>query len=122
MPNMSYCRFENTLADIRDCLDAFTTGGGRGLSPSEARAASHLIDACREVVEQFPDGSVKPWDWVLLRRVLEEGPTLNLCTSLDRLSANRLEDAGYLTSTPERHTQVTITEAGIKALEADDED
>ena len=23
MANMSYCRFENTLSDLRDCLEAF---------------------------------------------------------------------------------------------------
>lgn len=25
--NMSYCKFENTLADMRDCLDTLETGG-----------------------------------------------------------------------------------------------
>ena len=28
MSNMSYCRFENTVADIRDCLNAIRDAGG----------------------------------------------------------------------------------------------
>lgn len=46
MSNMSYCRFENTLSDFKDCLGAIEgLDGGEEppLSRDEARAAVDLI-------------------------------------------------------------------------------
>jgi hypothetical protein len=41
MANMSYCLFENTLHDLRSCIDALYDG--RELSRSEAAAADAMI-------------------------------------------------------------------------------
>ncbi len=56
MPNMSYCRFRNTLPDLVDCQEALAYGGLEAItSPEEKRAAQQLIECCREVVAQFPE-------------------------------------------------------------------
>jgi hypothetical protein len=52
MSNMSYCRFQNTLSDMRDCL-ANLNGG---LSQDEAEAALALLNVCKNYVEAV-DGS-----------------------------------------------------------------
>jgi len=41
MANMSYCRFQNTLCDFEDCLDALDSG--KAMSDDEQRAAFWLI-------------------------------------------------------------------------------
>lgn len=46
MPNLSYCRFENTLADLRDCYENIDADN---LSASEADARDELIALCREI-------------------------------------------------------------------------
>ena len=38
MTNMSYCRFENTVIDIRDCINAIENGECDELSSYEVRA------------------------------------------------------------------------------------
>lgn len=45
--NMSYCRFQNTVIDVRDCLDALRYDGEK-LSEEE-------MLACRELFETFID-------------------------------------------------------------------
>ena len=61
MGNMSYCRFENTLHDLRGCID-YTDGFGTreeflaSLSESEAKAAKELLRQCRMFVERYPVG------------------------------------------------------------------
>ena len=52
MGNMSYCRFQNTLKDLRDCKDALEemTNEGKTLSSSELDAAQELVDLCQEIV------------------------------------------------------------------------
>lgn len=42
MANMSYCRFQNTRADLEDCLDALRSE--KSLSNYEAMAGRHLFD------------------------------------------------------------------------------
>lgn len=59
MANMSYCRFENTYHDLKDCAGHI---GDRNLSESESRFRAKLIDMCRSIVEEadnpeFDDGS-----------------------------------------------------------------
>ena len=51
MSNMSYCRFQNTLRDLKDCLDALCDIDGNlsELSKEEARAADSLILVCEEI-------------------------------------------------------------------------
>ena len=48
MSNLSYCRFENTLADLRDCESAL---GETGLSRSEQQARDDLIELCADIAE-----------------------------------------------------------------------
>ncbi len=74
MANMSYCRFQNTRTDLRDCLnaleeavDCIEMGMGKqerrddrvesfeDLSSDEARAAVALIEIAREIVENYGD-------------------------------------------------------------------
>ena len=43
MANMSYCRFENTLPDFRDCYDNFDDND---LSEEEKRARRKMIALC----------------------------------------------------------------------------
>jgi hypothetical protein len=53
MSNMSYCRFENTLRDLRDCARELDEIGGNlaELSTAEARAADQLIRLCAKISE-----------------------------------------------------------------------
>jgi hypothetical protein len=60
MSNMSYCRFRNTLSDLRDCayalyqdLDDWKTD----LSDEEARAARALLKLCGELAADFGEDS-----------------------------------------------------------------
>jgi hypothetical protein len=57
MSNMSYCRFQNTLQDLRDCADALDEieGNLAELNKEEARAADALILLCREIAEKAGD-------------------------------------------------------------------
>ena len=55
MANMSYCRFQNTLGDFEDCVDAIDNA--KELSLDEQRAAFWLIKRARELAEQFEDHS-----------------------------------------------------------------
>ena len=67
MGNMSYCRFENTLADMRDCLYALEDGlDVEELSEYEINALSEFADVARQiarfegnirnVIEQYEQG------------------------------------------------------------------
>ena len=49
MPNMSYCRFENTVHDMRDCIYAIEDGDTSELSSSEVRALEEFLDLAREI-------------------------------------------------------------------------
>ena len=51
MPNMSYCRFENTFSDLQDCLNALEDSGTEVLSRTEKRKAIGMIDLCRRYIE-----------------------------------------------------------------------
>ena len=54
MSNMSYCRFENTLADLQDCYNALENEEMDKLSPSEKIAKNKLIKLCFDIAEEFP--------------------------------------------------------------------
>lgn len=45
---MSYCRFENTLSDLRDCAENIWD---TDLSDEERRARKSLIILCRKLAE-----------------------------------------------------------------------
>jgi len=50
MGNMSYCRFENTLADMRDCLHTLENGlDAEELSEYEIRALRDFADTARQI-------------------------------------------------------------------------
>ncbi len=52
MSNMSYCRFENTLRDLRDCYDALHDGE-KPSSEGERRALNRLLETCSDMVADF---------------------------------------------------------------------
>lgn len=49
MGNMSYCRFENTLEDLRDCHDNFDNT----VSKDEGKARQRLYKICQSIVDNF---------------------------------------------------------------------
>lgn len=63
MPNMSYCRFQNTLQDLHDCAEAageFDTADAlfASLSDNEAKAARNLLQLCRNFADEYEIESV----------------------------------------------------------------
>ena len=50
--NMGYCRFHNTLQDLRDCNDHLWD---KELSEEEARDRKRLIDLCKEIAAEFAE-------------------------------------------------------------------
>ncbi len=58
MPNMSYCRFENTYQDLKDCQEALQNEGGvKGVEEDsnqyEKPYIKKLIELCRDIVDEF---------------------------------------------------------------------
>ena len=51
MANMGYCRFQNTLSDLRDC-DAHMDDT---VSSDEDRARQRLIKLCRNIANNYDD-------------------------------------------------------------------
>ena len=52
MSNMSYCRFENTLSDMQDCLEKLECSESwdeLGLSEREKRCAIEMEDVAHEI-------------------------------------------------------------------------
>lgn len=47
---MSYCRFRNTLNDLRDCMDNLEE---TDLSPEEKKAREKLIELCVEIALDY---------------------------------------------------------------------
>lgn len=56
MSNMSYCRFQNTLKDLNDCIRHLWD---EDLSAEEERGRNQLILACLAVAEQIDVDDVK---------------------------------------------------------------
>ena len=55
MGNMSYCRFENTAADLRDCLSAIHRGETDDLSSYEIAGLKNIMDMAHDLVEMEDD-------------------------------------------------------------------
>lgn len=56
MPNMSYCRFENTYNDLCDCLAALKDEGLDGIeSASERYAAEDLMKVALRYVDVYKE-------------------------------------------------------------------
>jgi hypothetical protein len=55
MPNMSYCRFRNTLTDLRDCYEVLDemSDPEKELEPEEFRAFKRLLAVCRNMADAF---------------------------------------------------------------------
>ena len=49
MENMSYCRYQNTLNDLRDCFNDMMDVDGK-LSADEQMAKNDLIEMCQAIV------------------------------------------------------------------------
>ena len=49
---MSYCRFENTLRDLKDC---YNNMGSDDLSESEFYARKQLIELCMTIACEYVD-------------------------------------------------------------------
>jgi hypothetical protein len=52
MPNMSYCRFSNTLTDLRECYDALGNGP-KPESEAENKACDRLLLLCADIAADF---------------------------------------------------------------------
>lgn len=48
MPNMSYCRFQNTVSDLDDCLEHIHDD----VSEEEHNARQRLIEIARQIVDE----------------------------------------------------------------------
>lgn len=48
---MSYCRFQNTVRDFQDCVNAMNEG--LELSSEEQRSFIRMVKLCREVAENY---------------------------------------------------------------------
>lgn len=54
--NMSYCRFANTLAALRECSQTLEEGAPdplASLSREEAQAARRLFELCAELAQAY---------------------------------------------------------------------
>lgn len=56
MSNMSYCKFQNTLSDLRDCADTLEHPDDV-LSAEESSAAVSLILSCFRIANLFNEGA-----------------------------------------------------------------
>ena len=55
MGNMSYCRFENTAEDLRDCLKAINNNYHFDLNSYEMKGLLSIIEDARELYYMFGD-------------------------------------------------------------------
>ena len=53
MGNMSYCRFQNTYQDLRDCEEALNENELEDLSESELEYAKRLIKKCQRITQDY---------------------------------------------------------------------
>lgn len=53
MSNMNYCRFENTLPDLRDCAEAMDETYEGDLSDTEKRARRSIIKVCIDIADNY---------------------------------------------------------------------
>ena len=51
MPNMSYCRFENTTRDMVDCINAIEDNECDDLNDYEVRALEEFLDLAKDIVK-----------------------------------------------------------------------
>ena len=65
MGNMSYCRFENTAYDLRDCLDAIQNRETEDLSTYEVEGLEKILDLAHRIVEEteFIENILKEYEY-----------------------------------------------------------
>jgi hypothetical protein len=83
MSNMSYCRFQNTAGDFRDCdeaLEELIDGSSDPLSADELAAAKSLAKRACAMVERLAEAAGIDLDLADLRKKLPE--------TLDSLNAS----------------------------------
>ena len=51
MGNMSYCRFENTARDLRDCVNAIRRGEYDELNEYEVEGLQEILFLAQEIVD-----------------------------------------------------------------------
>ncbi len=49
MGNMAYCRFQNVLEDLHDCVSHMDDD----VSPEESRSRRRLVNLCREIADDY---------------------------------------------------------------------
>lgn len=49
--NMSYCRFQNTYPDLKDCYEAMDEDDD--LSPDEQKYRKRLIELCCQIAAEY---------------------------------------------------------------------
>ena len=52
---MSYCRFRNTLADLRECLDWLSEHEPDELKDEERAAFRKLVNLCAQIADDYRD-------------------------------------------------------------------
>lgn len=57
MINMGYCKFENTLYALRECLDHIEDG--EETSESEIECAKRLYETCKEFIDRCNNYGIK---------------------------------------------------------------
>lgn len=60
MANMSYCRFENTYHDLKDCYEALNEAGSiddlkKTVNEYEKKYIQKLVELCKDIVDEFGD-------------------------------------------------------------------
>jgi hypothetical protein len=55
MPNMSYCRFENTAKDMRDCINAIEDRDVYDFGDYELRGFKDVLEYAQEIVRMEPE-------------------------------------------------------------------
>ena len=48
---MSYCRFENTAKDLRDCVYAIRRGETEDLNEYEIEGLKDILELCEEILD-----------------------------------------------------------------------
>lgn len=54
MPNMSYCRFENTYRALEDCYHNLNNK----LSVNEHRYREDMIELCQSIIDEYDPSSI----------------------------------------------------------------
>lgn len=95
---MSYCRFQNTLIDFRDCIEAIESGSD--LSDDEAEAANELAALAARLVRLMTTISEHGADGSVIQRdphpVHGGGISREECEARARVIAEALNAAGLV--------------------------